>query len=243
MRKLYASLLFCFVAASSMINAPVEAKGDEPQPYISASDIDLIKLLPPPPANDSAQTKAELGKVLVMQVTRTPEMVARAQADAVENIWRFSDVVGPTFTAEKLPKVAAFFGRVVSSEGAVVDVSKEFWHRPRPYQYSDLVKPVVKMTVSGSYPSGHATSGILMGIVLSNMLPERRAKIMARAREYADNRIVGGAHYPSDIEAGRVVGTLIAANLMTRDDFKADFTAAKIELRKELGLPQEPFGQ
>lgn len=240
MRKLSASLLFFFVTASSIASLPVCATAA--QPFISARDIDLIKLLPPPPANESAQTRAELGEVLTLQVTRTPEMVARAQADAVENIWRFSDVLGPKFVAGKLPTFSAFFARVVSSEGAVVDPSKDFWQRPRPYQYSDLVKPVVKMTASGAYPSGHATAGTLMGIVLSNMVPEKRTEIMARAHEYANNRIVGGVHYRSDIEAGRVVGTVIAANLMTRADFKADFESARIELRKELGLDAEPAG-
>ncbi|PUA19909.1 phosphatase PAP2 family protein [Glaciimonas sp. PCH181] len=234
MRKLYAALLFSFMAASSVISSPVYAKGAVP--FISATDLDLIKLLPPPPANDSAQSKAELGEVLAMQVTRTPEMVARAEADATENIWRFADVMGPKFTAENLPKFAAFFARVTSTEGSVVDPSKDFWQRPRPYQASELVKPVVKMTASGSYPSGHASGGTLMGIVLANMVPEKRTEIMARAREYANNRIVGGVHYASDIEAGRIVGTLIAANLMTRDDFKTSFATAKAELRKQLAL-------
>ncbi|MEB0163671.1 phosphatase PAP2 family protein, partial [Glaciimonas sp. CA11.2] len=89
MRNLYTSLAFCLFAASSFIGSPAIAKGAEP--FISARDIDLVKLLPPPPPNDSAQTKAELGEILTVQVTRTPEMVARAKADAVENIWRFAD--------------------------------------------------------------------------------------------------------------------------------------------------------
>jgi acid phosphatase (class A) len=75
-----------------------------------------------------------------------------------------------------------------------------------------------------------------MGIVLSNMVPEKRAEIMARAAEYAHNRIVGGIHYPSDIEAGRITGTVIAAKLQTQDDFNAGFTAARAELRGVLGL-------
>ncbi|QRX83089.1 phosphatase PAP2 family protein [Glaciimonas sp. PAMC28666] len=234
MRHFFTSVLFCLVAASTLLHSSASAKGAEP--FVSAGDIDLLKLLPPPPRSDSAQTKAELGEILTLQVTRTPEMVARAKADAVENIWRFSDVMGEYFTAENLPECAAFFARVVSSEGAVVDVSKDVWQRPRPYLYSDLVKPVVKMTASGSYPSGHATAGTLMGIVLANMVPEKRPEIMARAREYANNRVVGGVHYPSDIEAGRIVGTLIAANLLTRDEFRVGFESAKVELRKKLGL-------
>jgi acid phosphatase (class A) len=209
-------------------------------PFITAREINLSMLLPPPPANDSLQTKKELGELLKLQVTRTPEMVARAQADEVENVWAFADVMGPKFKPEQLPVFTQFFARVVDTEGAVVDPYKDVWKRPRPHLYSDLVKPVVKLSKSGAYPSGHATDATLMGIVLSNMVPENRAAIMARAAEYANNRLVGGIHFRSDIEAGRITGTVIAARLETRDDFNTAYDKAKTELRGVLGLGVDP---
>ncbi len=231
-RRVVAFLAFFMLALAP---ASELAYAADAKPFITAENLDLASLLPPPPANDSAQTKAELGEVLTLQVTRTPEMEARAKADAVEDIWRFADIVGPKFTKDALPKFAAFFDRVVETEGAVVDPAKNAWKRTRPHLYSDLVKPVVPLSKSGSYPSGHATVGTLMGIVLSNMLPEMRAQIMARAWDYANNRVVGGIHFRSDIEAGRIAGTVIAATIMTRDDFTSEFAAAKSELRAVLG--------
>ena len=210
---------------------------DDAKPFADAKEINLLDLLPPPPANDSAQMKAELGEILTIQVTRTPEMAARAVADAEENVWRFSDVIdNPKFTKENLPKFSAFFDRVVETEGAVVDPAKDVWKRPRPHLYSDLVKPIVPLSKSGSYPSGHTTVGTLMGIVLANMVPEKRPAIMARAWEYGHNRIVGGIHYASDIEAGRIAGTVIAETIMTHDDYKTEYEGAKAELRAALGL-------
>ncbi len=210
---------------------------EDAKPFADAKEINLLDLLPPPPANDSAQMKAELGEILTIQVTRTPEMAARAVADAEENVWRFSDVIdNPKFTKENLPKFSAFFDRVVETEGAVVDPAKDVWKRPRPHLYSDLVKPIVPLSKSGSYPSGHTTVGTLMGIVLANMVPEKRPAIMARAWEYGHNRIVGGIHYASDIEAGRIAGTVIAETIMTHDDYKTEYEGAKAELRAALGL-------
>ncbi len=207
------------------------------KPFSDAKEINLLDLLPPPPANDSAQMKAELGEILTIQVTRTPEMAARAVADSQENVWRFSDVLdNPKFTKENLPKFSAFFDRVVETEGAVVDPAKDVWKRPRPHLYSDLVKPIVPLSKSGSYPSGHATVGTLMGIVLANMVPEKRAAIMTRAWEYGHNRIVGGIHYASDIEAAHIAGTVIAETIMTHDDYKSEYEGAKAELRAALGL-------
>ncbi|MGV1792441.1 acid phosphatase [Rhizobium sp. A37_96] len=210
---------------------------DDAKPFTDAKEVNLLDLLPPPPANDSAQMKAELGEILTIQVTRTPEMAARAVADAEENVWRFSDVIdNPKFTKENLPKFSAFFDRIVETEGAVVDPAKDVWKRPRPHLYSDLVKPIVPLSKSGSYPSGHTTLGTLMGIVLSNMVPEKRAVIMARAWEYGHNRVVGGIHYATDIEAGRIAGTVIAETIMTHDDYKSEYEGAKAELRAALGL-------
>ncbi|RNJ46733.1 phosphatase [Mesorhizobium erdmanii] len=212
------------------------AQAEDARPFVTNKDIDLTMILPPPPANDSAQTKAELGEVLTLQVTRTPEMVAGAVADSEENVWRFANVMGPNFNKEKLPKFSAFFDRVVETEGAVVDPAKDVWKRPRPHQLSDLVKPVVKLSSSGSWPSGHATVGTMMGIILADMVPEKRAEIMARAAEYAHNREIGGIHYASDVEMGKISGSVIAAVLLNRDDFKAEYEVARAELRSDLGM-------
>ena len=232
MRNFAKALTLLLVAG---ISSPVFA--EDAKPFADAKEINLLNLLPPPPANDSAQMKAELGEILTIQVTRTPEMAARAVADAEENVWRFSDVIdNPKFTQENLPKFSAFFDRIVETEGAVVDPAKDVWKRPRPHLYSDLVKPIVPLSKSGSYPSGHTTLGTLMGIVLSNMVPEKRAVIMTRAWEYGHNRVVGGIHYASDIEAGRIAGTVIAETIMTHDDYKSEYEGAKAELRAALGL-------
>src|SRR5580704_9300489 len=233
MRKLISALALMALTAFS----PALLHAEDAKPYSDNKEINLLLLLPPPPANDSAQMKAELGEVLTIQVTRTKAMFFCDVAAATENIWRFADAVdSPKFTAAALPKLAAFFDRVVETEGAVTDPYKAVWKRPRPHLYSDLVKPVVPLSKSGSYPSGHATVGTLMGIELANMLPEKRAQIMARAWEFAHNREVGGIHYPSDIEMGRVTATVIAQTISTHPDFAQEFEAAKAELRAALGL-------
>jgi acid phosphatase (class A) len=230
--KKYASL----AAGLLLLVIGSAAQAEDAKPFVTNKDIDLTMILPPPPANDSAQTKAELGEVLALQVTRTPEMVASAVADSEENVWRFANVMGPNFTKERLPKFSAFFDRVVETEGAVVDPAKDVWKRPRPHQLSDLVKPAVKLSSSGSWPSGHATVGTMMGIILADMVPEKRAEIMARAAEYAHNREVGGIHYASDVEMGKISGSVIAAVLLNRDDFKAEYEVARAELRSDLGM-------
>ncbi|MBS7540771.1 acid phosphatase [Ancylobacter lacus] len=203
--------------------------------YITREQLDLTKILAPPPATDSATTQAEIEQLLAIQQSRTPEQVAAAQADVVENVFRFAEVMGPNFTAEKLPVVTAFFARVDADEGFIVDPAKDMWKRPRPHLADSRIKPAVKLSTSGAYPSGHASFAYLTAIVLANMVPEKSAAIFARAADYANNRIVGGIHYASDIQAGRIAGSLIAAQEMRDPQFQKDFAAAKTELRHALG--------
>jgi acid phosphatase (class A) len=232
------SALFSLGLAFTVAIASPVLADEKAKPFTDAKEVNLVDLLPPPPANDSDRTKQEIGELLTIQVTRTPAMEARAKADAEENIWRFADAVdNPKFAQENLPKFSAFFDRIVATESAVVDPAKDTWKRPRPHLlYPDLVKPVVPLSKSGSYPSGHTTVGTLMGVVLSDMLPEKKQQIMARAWEFGQNRIVGGIHYPTDIEAGRISGTAIAQTIMQHEDYREEYAAAKTELRAALGL-------
>lgn len=234
------ALLFA-VPAFAQAQAPVDAKEKIAKPVIvpfsDPDEINLLSILPPPPESGSPEMQRELAEVLSIQVTRTPEQVDRAAADVEENVWRFADAVNnANFTPQRLPKVDAFFRRVFRSEGHATDPVKKFYSRPRPFQYSDLVKPAIKLSLSGAYPSGHTTSSTLAAIVLSNMLPEKRRAIMSRAWEYAWNRVVGGMHYRSDIEAGHIAGAAIYENIKDHADFKAEFAEAKAELRTALGM-------
>lgn len=225
------------LALAALVGLATPVFADDAQPFSDAKEIDLTAILAPPPADDSAMTKAELGAVLTIQVTRTKEQSDRAIGDDAEEVWRFADVIDtPKFTKDSLPKFSAFFDRVIATEGEVVDPAKKVWMRPRPYLYSDLVQPLLEKSKSGAYPSGHATVGMLMGIVLSNMVPEKRTAIMARALEFGENRIVAGMHFPSNIEAGRISGSVIAEVISTHDDYKTEFEAAKTELRAALGM-------
>ncbi len=232
MRAIIALLLLGLLAGAPTASALAEGA----EPFITAKQLDLSLILPPPSATDSNETKAELAELLQIQAARTPEQVALAQADAEENVWRFADVLGPKFTRDALPKVTALFDRVVETESAVVDPAKQVWQRPRPHMVSAEVKPVVRLSSSGAYPSGHATVGTLMGIILAEMVPEKRAEIQARSRQFAENRMIAGIHFRSDVTAGRIAGAAIAFTILPHEDFQALYQPAKAELRAALGL-------
>jgi acid phosphatase (class A) len=205
--------------------------------FISPDQVDLVKILAPPPANDSPQTQAEIQELIRIQEKRTSQEEAAAQSDVKMTIFHVAgDVLGPKFTPENLPIAAKFFERLGTDEGLILNYAKDAWNRPRPFMLSEKVKPCVRQSKSGAYPSGHATYGYLSGIVLANMVPEKKAEIFARVDQYGYHRMIGGVHYRSDVEAGRISGTVIAAIMMQNPNFREEFSKARSEVRRILEL-------
>jgi acid phosphatase (class A) len=218
--------------------APAFAKKDKGA--ASAPLVNLTQLIAPPPAQDSDQTKAELQEIHRYQDTRTDVMAAYAKADLDKSVFRFSDVLGPNLKPDTLPLTQALFDQAVKAGSQAVAPVKKLWNRPRPFTFDPTVKPCVDEDDTGlSYPSGHATAGTIIAILLANMVPEKKAEIFARGWAYCMNRVISGVHYRSDIEAGRICGTVVAAELLKDHKFMKKFEAAKAELRAALGYPND----
>jgi acid phosphatase (class A) len=220
-------------------NSTSQAAQAKEATYIDAQQIPLGTLLAPPPEDGSARQQADLAAVLTVQCSRKPEEVERAKADVVKSVFRFADVLGPGFNEANLPKTTALFQAASEDAALVAKSGKQYFNRARPFVASSDVHPTVPEKQSGaydSYPSGHATFGYMSAILLAQMVPEKRAALFTRGREYGENRVVDGVHYPSDVEAGRIDGTLVAAALMANPKFQQAFAAAKAEVRAALGL-------
>ena len=207
------------------------------KPYVTAADLDLTAFLPAPAKAGSDEDKAQQAEVLAAQKDVSPERVALARADAEQSVFdMYTRTFGPWFSAQALPKTAYLFARVGESEDATVDPAKPFYGRTRPFLANPDIKPLVRPSTSGSYPSGHATRVTAVAIILASMLPEKRDTIWDRAREYAFSRVVGGVHHVADIEAGYRAGSALAAAVMSNAEFKADYPGVRAELRAAFGL-------
>ncbi len=77
--------------------------------------------------------------------------------------------------------------------------------------------PVMDLTDSPSYPSGHTTYGTMGSVVLGMLVPERLPQMVARAAEYGNDRILVGAHYAMDVLAGRTLALHDLAHLLAND--------------------------
>jgi acid phosphatase (class A) len=206
--------------------------------YFDPVVIDLLPILPPPPAQDSDITKAELAQLHRIEKSRTPQQVAAAQADDKEqDIFVFKNVLGPNFTAENLPLTVALSAHIHSDEGVASKPLKTSFARPRPFQFDASLHPVCELSKEpNSYPSGHTLAGYLLAFALVQIVPEKQQQIMQRADDYAHNRLVCGVHYPSDLDTSRKMAYVIFGYMMANPRFQKELAAAREETRLHLGL-------
>ena len=218
-----------------LATAQIAAAGDESAGgtlhYLQPGEVDLAKILPPPPGPQSRAQQRDLAISLAYQRRRTPAMIALARADQDRSVFRFGVIFGDRFTKPSLPKTAALFDAALSDERIVGAEAKKYWHRPRPFVASATIKPCVDEPPTDSYPSNHATTGMLYAEILARMAPEQARRIFARADQYAKNRVICGVHYQSDIEAGERAGAIEARAMFRSPDFRRDFAAARAEIR------------
>jgi len=208
------------------------------EPSCPNPDVPLAGLLMPPPKPDSAQTKAELQELQRLQESRTPDQVKHVREDDRRTIERFLGGIG--IKVESLSASARrFFDCIDVSVRHSVHEAKSTFDRTRPYRLPhNNLQALKKMSDSdsASYPSAHATYGAALGMVLAEMIPEKKEALYKRIQDYGYSRIVSGAHFRSDVYAGNVAGAAIAASLMSDETFRNEFKDVKSELRKAIGL-------
>lgn len=238
MTRLGAAALAFSVALAAM--ARPAAAHDAASYYITPAEVGLDMLLAPPAALGSAQETADLAAVQKAEMERSAQDSINAEEDHRRTVFRFADVMGPDFTPKKLPLTAAFFGRLLADEMGVVAEAKVHFARLRPFMVDSNLSPLVFPKKTPSYPSGHTTFAYVTAIVLAAMVPEKARAVFDRAATYGYNRVVAGAHFPTDVEAGRIAGTVIASVFFHDPRFLADFDRSRQEVRSALGLPPLP---
>jgi acid phosphatase (class A) len=106
--------------------------------------------------------------------------------------------------------------------------------RLRPFVTDSSITPCIEDTPrlreSFSYPSGHGALGFGWALVLAEIAPAHADAIIERGRDFGWSRVVCGVHYPSDIDASRIVAAGAIARLHADPDFQRELAAARTEM-------------
>jgi len=234
-----------FVAGTTCVRPAEGGTG-----YRSLDPAAVIALLGPPPDVQGEAQQRELDAVLAAQAAaRDTPRRALAIADSKASCARFADALGAEVPAAVLP----FLDRVAMQAAGATGAAKRHYHRARPYVGHAAVERLADVAPdpgaaadrdataardSSSYPSGHSAFGAACAILLAGMVPERAGELFERARSYAESREIVGAHFPRDVEAGRVAGALAMASIQQDPCFREDEAAVRATLRAALQLPR-----
>ncbi|HEX4709837.1 phosphatase PAP2 family protein [Phenylobacterium sp.] len=218
---------------------PTPAK---PTGYLAAGDIDGQAVIGPPPLPDSPQGKSD--RTVYLETRGLAGSARWTQAAKDNDLWtggaleRYACALGAPIDATALPKTYRLLQRIEIDARTVGTPPKDHFNRTRPPIGDDrpiCIKRESWMSTNASYPSGHAMTGWAWGLVLGELAPAKASALLEAGREIGDSRVICGVHYPSDVEAGRLLGAAMVAREHADAEFRADFAAAKAELAKARG--------
>lgn len=185
-------------------------------PQMSQAGLDLLSpkqirtLIGSYPAVGSAEERRDDDILLEFQHRRTEEECLAAQKQSnlhVEKV--FVKPAGP-LSEKEYSKYSFQILKLSAKVGLNIIRAKDMYKRPRPYVRNKDIQPCISLEGSSSYPSGHSATGRAAAVYLASKFPDRKDEIMKAGDNVGNNRMLGGVHHPSDVEAGRILGDYIA---------------------------------
>ncbi|MEZ2583086.1 phosphatase PAP2 family protein [Kluyvera intermedia] len=225
---------------ASISSAFAETSGS----FLDSSQVaDSLTLLPAPPAYGSVaflRDKAayEEGH---SQINTPRWEQAIKDADLTDsNIGKpFSEALGVDINPKNTPATYELLRKIRTDSGDIAPkTAKEHYMRVRPFMFFNTHTCTPNdepgLRKNGSYPSGHTAIGWSTALILSEMRPDRENQILKRGYEFGQSRVICGAHWQSDVDAGRIIGSAEVARLHADKEFMQAFAKSKAEIDEKL---------
>jgi acid phosphatase (class A) len=186
-------------------------------------------VLPPPPANTSARTRAELDDMLHLQSKRTPRHKAAIDKEANADLYALGWLLNDAFEPKKMTATGRLLERALQDVLTIHLCLKQKFSRVRPHILEPKLKPCIDVPPYPAYPSGHSTHMHTLAFIFQELRPEGAAIFQREAFRVAWDRELAGLHFTSDTAAGRLLARQIVDLLMTKKAFIEDLENARKE--------------
>lgn len=202
--------------------------GEKPH-YLTNVSVEAFKL-PAPPANSSAQVRAELNYLLTLQHNRTPEDIRSSLylSSVFQTSGDIGRLIGYWTEAQQLPLTDSLFSNIAQDANYFLWSLKFKYGRVRPYTLEPKIHDLEE-SVAASYPGGHVTYAYIYAYIYEELAPEFTDIFISNAYAMGHAREMIGVHYPSDNEAARVFARQLVNMLWSNKKFQEDFQQVKKE--------------
>lgn len=214
--------------------------------YVFLKDMpDAGIYLPPPPDMLSPQYADDFAQWQWGKSVRPTQRGQQANDDSqwgIDGMIRIHQgTLGFEISKEKTPAIYKLLYNVLWTENQSTHNAKRKYMRTRPFaQYNEHTwgrfDNERELRFNGSYPSGHTALGWSTALVLSEMVPELQDTLLRTGFQYGESRVIVGAHYQSDVDAGYLCGSTAVAVMHASEYFQKDMEAARKEYCKIKGI-------
>ena len=169
---------------------------------------------------------------------------ARGKKASVESAWKpaemiriMSEVLEMEISETKTPAIYRLIRKATITGDKSSHSAKVKYMRTRPFaqmnehvwaEYDD--EEILRH--NGSYPSGHTSLGWAAALATAEMAPDKQDTILRRGFEFGENRVIVGAHWQSDVNAGYLCASASIARAHANPVFRQDMLAARAEYQK-----------
>lgn len=234
-KQFLAIMTFCMYAMACL--------GQEVSPYLSNEELPNASLfIAPPPELYSAQFYNDYyyygwGKEMRKDTERAEQAASDNSNKKYNTITScFEEAYGMSINENTSPELLALLQRVFVNIDYTYQSAKNTYKRTRPFEQfgePSLLEEKYDATDSAhgtySFPSGHTLMAFTTALILSEINPMAASEITKRARICAENRLICGHHYKSDVDASVIIAGALVAVLHSKDEFNEQMKRAKEE--------------
>ena len=242
--KIYKRL--CATFAVAMFAGISFAQTEKDTVYVFLENMpDAGIYLPAPPDMTSTTYADDFAQWQWGKTVRPTERGQQANDDSqwgIDGMIRIHQgTLGFEISKKKTPAIYKLLYNVLWTENLSTHNAKRKYMRTRPFaQYNEHTwgrfDNERELRFNGSYPSGHTALGWATALVLSEMVPELQDTLLRTGFQYGESRVIVGAHYQSDVDAGFLCGTTAVAVMHASEFFLKDLEAARKEYCKIKGI-------